>query len=96
MTMIPNRTPRVLPDLAQQMAELRAELATLAAENAALKAKPARVGTCKVSEKGALSIYGLGRFPITLYLTQFDKLVASWDSISSFVEANRDKFSTKE
>ncbi len=39
-----------------------------------LQAQPARKITCKVSAKGAISIYGLGRWPITLYKSQFDAL----------------------
>lgn len=52
--------------------------------------------TCKVSDKGALSIYGLGRFPVTLYMTQYDKLAANWDMIATFVKTNRSMFATKD
>lgn len=82
------RKPVVLPDL-------QAEIARLRAENEALRAARTRTITCKVSDKGALSIYGLGRFPITLYLSQFDKLVTSWELIAKFVEDHRSEFSTK-
>lgn len=51
--------------------------------------------TCKVSDKGALSIYGLGRFPVTLYVTQFDKLDKEWSKVQQFVADNRSKFSVK-
>ena len=56
--------------------EMQAEIAKLRAENEALK-KPAGRGqmSLKVSEKGALSVYGLGRFPVTLYREQWEKLL---------------------
>lgn len=81
--------------------ELIAELARLRAENDKLKAKAAARAQarihCKVSEKGALSIYGLGRFPITLYLSQYEALDKAWDSVvRDFVIENLDKFSRKE
>ena len=86
---------RVLPDLTKPaeptVAELLARIAQLEASQ-----KSTRALTLKVSEKGALSIYGLGRFPTTLYLTQFDKLNAAWPEVQSFVEANRSRFTTKD
>ena len=56
----------------------RTELERLRAENEALKARKARTGSMslKVSEKGAVSVYGLGRFPVTLYREQWDRLLA--------------------
>lgn len=46
--------------------------------------------TCKVSDKGALSVYGLGRFPVTLYRSQWERLLApdTAQSIGAFIEAN--------
>ena len=59
--------------------EMKAELERLRAENEALK-KPARSPMfLKVSEKGALSVYGLGRFPVTLYREQWEKLLGMAD-----------------
>ena len=77
-----------------------AELARLRAENEKLKAKAearaqARIH-CKVSDKGALSIYGLGRFPVTLYLSQFQALDKAWPMVQDFVIENLDKFTTKD
>ena len=87
---------RVLPDLSKPAQPTIEELmAKIAALEAAAK-QPARALTLKVSEKGALSIYGLGRFPITLYLSQFDKLNAAWSDVQAFVETNRARFTTKE
>ena len=81
-------------------AELIRQLAEMRAENDKLKAKAlarsqARVN-CKVSEKGALSIYGLGRFPVTLYLSQFEALNAAWPVVQEFVEDHRAEFTTKD
>jgi hypothetical protein len=59
---------------------------------------PASNGTrleAKVSEKGALSLYGLQRFPISLYAAQWETLLANGDKIKAFIEANRDKLATK-
>ena len=77
---------------------LKAELERLKAENAALKsAKPPR-GTLsmKVSEKGALSVYGMGRFPVTLYKEQWLKLLSISDEIKTFIEDNNDRLKTKD
>src|SRR5262249_13970321 len=55
--------------------DVRAELARLKAENEQLKARQGRAANLKVSEKGALSVYGLGRFPVTLYKEQWTRLL---------------------
>jgi hypothetical protein len=77
--------------------DLRAEIERLKAENAALKAKPER-GTLslKVSEKGALSVYGMGRFPVTLYKEQWLKLLDISDDIRAFIKANDRRLKTKD
>ena len=49
----------------------------------------------KVSEKGAVSVYGLGRFPVTLYVEQWTKLLSNADGLKAFIEANRSKLKTK-
>jgi hypothetical protein len=68
--------------------ELKAEVERLRAENEALK-RPARGQmSLKVSEKGALSVYGLGRFPVTLYREQWEKLLGLADSIRQFIQEN--------
>ena len=68
--------------------ELRAEIERLRSENEKLK-KPARGQmSLKVSEKGALSVYGLGRFPVTLYREQWEKLLGMADQIREFIQAN--------
>ena len=69
--------------------ELQAEIERLKAENAALKKPPARGQlSLKVSEKGAVSVYGLGRFPVTLYREQWEKLLGFGDEIRRFIQDN--------
>lgn len=76
------------------------ELETLKAQNEALKARLSskRTGTltCKVSAKGAVSVYGLGRFPVSLYSLQFLRLLDKGPEIRAFIEANADKLATKQ
>ena len=78
--------------------DLNAELARLRAENEALKTKDAKrtTLTLKVSEKGAVSLYGMGRFPTTLYGQQWEKLIAHSPEILAFLKANAAKLATKE
>jgi hypothetical protein len=78
--------------------QLREELEKLKAENAALKDRKGRSGalTMKVSEKGALSVYGMGRFPVTLYKEQWTKLLSIADEIAEFIKANDSKLKTKD
>jgi hypothetical protein len=76
--------------------DVHAELARLKAENEALKKKSNSPVSMKVSEKGAVSVYGLGRFPVTLYQEQWTKLLAMADQIKAFIEENRSRLKTKE
>lgn len=62
---------------------------------AQLQAQPARKLTCKVSEKGALSLYGMGRFPVTLYREQWERLFSASADIKAFIAANHALLSTK-
>ena len=75
---------------------MKAELEKLKAENAALKKTSSRGLSMKVSQKGALSIYGLGRFPVTLYKEQWKKLLDLKTDILAFVEANNNELKSKE
>ncbi len=75
--------------------DLKAELERLRNENAALKRGAATGVTMKVSEKGALSVYGMGRFPVTLYKEQWLKLLGMSDDIRAFIAANEGQLKTK-
>jgi hypothetical protein len=76
--------------------DLKAELEKLRAENAALKARGGRGVSMKVSEKGAVSVYGLGRFPVTLYQEQWIKLLELADDIRAFIRDNEGRLKKKE
>jgi hypothetical protein len=65
--------------------DLRAELERLKAENERLKNQRSSRVSLKVSEKGGVSVYGLGRFPVTLYKEQWTKLLAMADEIKAFI-----------
>jgi hypothetical protein len=77
-------------------AELKAELERLKAENEQLKSRGARGVSLKVSEKGAVSVYGMGRFPVTLYQEQWLKLLDMADEIRTFIKDNESKLKKKE
>jgi hypothetical protein len=75
--------------------DLKAELERLRNENAALKKGAAAGISMKVSEKGALSVYGMGRFPVTLYKEQWLKLLDMSADIRAFIAANESSLKTK-
>ena len=75
---------------------LKAELEKLRSENAALKKGAASGIRMKVSEKGALSIYGMGRFPVTLYKEQWLRLLDMSEDIRAFIVANEGELKKKE
>ena len=76
--------------------DLKAELERLRAENAALKARGGKGVSMKVSEKGGVSVYGLGRFPVTLYQEQWLKLLDLADDIRAFIRENEGRLKKKE
>ena len=84
----------ILPNLEQQLAAAQAIIAKQA-EMLAAASKPKAL-TMKVSEKGALSIYGLGRFPVTLYRGQVERLLAHAPAIDAFIKANSALLATKD
>ncbi|MCX5736778.1 MAG: hypothetical protein NTW68_21100 [candidate division NC10 bacterium] len=76
--------------------DLKEELERLKAENEVLKAKTTRATSIRVSEKGGVSVYGLGRFPVTLYKEQWLKLLEMVDQIKAFIVENEGKLKTKD
>jgi hypothetical protein len=76
--------------------DLRKELEQLRAENEALKAKMSRPTSIRVSEKGAVSVYGLGRFPVTLYKGQWLRLLSMAEDIKTFITENEVRLKVKE
>jgi len=75
--------------------DMRAELERLRAENERLKNRGARGVSLKVSEKGGVSVYGLGRFPVTLYKEQWTRLLDMADDIRTFIKDNESSLKTK-
>lgn len=68
--------------------DLKTEIERLRAENEALKKSTSKGLSLKVSEKGAVSVYGLGRFPVTLYKEQWLRLLDMADDIRAFIREN--------
>ena len=75
--------------------DLKAELEKLKAENERLKSQRPSAGSLKVSAKGGVSVYGLGRFPVTLYKEQWTKLLAMADDIKAFIKEHDAELKTK-
>ena len=75
---------------------LKAEVERLRQENEALKARTSKGVSLKVSEKGGVSVYGLGRFPVTLYKEQWLKLLDMAEDIRRFISENAARLKTKE
>jgi hypothetical protein len=76
--------------------DLKAELERIRSENAALKKGASQGIRLKVSEKGAVSVYGMGRFPVTLYKEQWLKLFDISDDIRAFIAANEARLKSKD
>jgi hypothetical protein len=74
---------------------LEAEVARLRAENEALRARTRRGAHLRVSDKGGVSVYGLGRFPVTLYKEQWVRLLDMADEIRSFIREHEGELKTK-
>lgn len=75
--------------------DVKAELDRLRRENEALKRGREKGLSLKVSEKGGVSVYGLGRFPVTLYKEQWMRLLDLSDEIRAFISANESKLKAK-
>jgi hypothetical protein len=76
--------------------ELKTELERLRNENSALKKGAPSGVRMKVSEKGVVSIYGMGRFPVTLYKELWLKLLDMSDEIRAFIAANEEQLKAKD
>jgi hypothetical protein len=66
------------------------------AKNAQLKSKDKGGITLKVSEKGAVSLYGMGRFPVTLYKEQWLRILGNAPEIEAFIRDNESRLKSKE
>jgi len=76
---------------------LESEVARLRAENEALKARSGqRSGQLRVSDKGGVSVYGLGRFPVTLYKEQWRRLLDMADEIRAFIREHESELKSKD
>jgi len=75
--------------------QMKEELERLRAENEALKKRSEKGLSLKVSQKGGVSVYGLGRFPVTLYKEQWEKLLDMSDDILAFIQENESQLKTK-
>jgi len=81
--------------LTSENSELLARIQQLEQENARLKANGSGKLTLKVSEKGGVSLYGLGRFPVSLYRSQWEKVLDYADAIREFIKANEKDLAVK-
>jgi hypothetical protein len=82
--------------MSAQDEDLKNELERLRAENERLKKGSSKGISLKVSEKGGVSVYGLGRFPVTLYKEQWRKLLDMSDDILKFIDANESQLKSKD
>ena len=82
----------VLQDMSQ--ADMLAKIAVLEAKLAASKRAQGKL-TMKVSAKGAISIYGFGQWPVTLYRSQMERLIDAVPQIQAFIEANSADLASK-
>jgi hypothetical protein len=84
--------------MSTELEQLKAQLDSMKAENHRLKNQTTKSGplSFRVSEKGAISVYGLGRFPVTLYKEQMQKLGEAFPAIMKFISDNADKLTIKE
>ncbi|MBW2273400.1 MAG: hypothetical protein JRG96_09030 [Deltaproteobacteria bacterium] len=75
--------------------DLRAELERLRAENETLKAQKKEVLRLQVSQKGAVSLYGIRRFPVTFYADEWDLILGEGEAIRAFVQENSEQLKRK-
>lgn len=84
----------ILNDLTQT--ELLAKIEAMQAENDRLRKAATSKITLKVSDKGAVSLYGMGRFPVTLYRTQWERVLDNAETIRAFIEAHKGMLAEKD
>ena len=75
--------------------DMKTEIERLRAENEALKRSSSKGLSLKVSEKGAVSVYGLGRFPVTLYKEQWLRLLDMSEDVRLFIKQNEGQLKSK-
>ena len=80
----------------QDMAQAERLVAELQAQVAALRLASRRRTTLKLTDKGGVSMYGLGRFPVTLYASQWERLIEAIPDVQAFLRDNADDLSRKE
>ena len=81
--------------MSEQDEELRAELERLRAENEALKSQKKEGLRLQVSQKGAVSLYGIRRFPVTFYADEWDLILGQTDEIRAFIRENEGQLKRK-
>ena len=84
------------PAVSEASADMLAQITALRKENEALRTAANSPLKIKVSDKGAVSVYGLGKWPLTLYRSQWEKLIAHTSAVKSFIEVNSSKLASKE
>jgi len=78
-----------------EIERLQAEIITLKREAADKVTAQQQGCSIKISEKGAVSLYGLGRFPVTLYADQWKRLFCMIETVKVFIDANQLKLASK-
>ena len=82
--------------MAELTNEERGELEQLRKQKAVRESQDKKGISFKVSEKGGVSVYGLGRFPVTLYQEQWLRLFTEVENLKTFIEDNKSRLKTKE